>query len=198
MYKDPRSYVQPLIQFGAIALLLSGCSNYAKNEWSEDVQISTEELVRVHRIAEGETYSEFGGVKSWDVKVNSLNVTDGQKIKMFPPVWNGEYIPILLDYQAATEQWSLVTTPNTCEAWYALGKPNPPYIEYQSISGSAWKRVPVEGRLIGRETNLLTGPRVTGEPNFVGISEKIMRRRNAAPKYRSIIRVWGVQEDNFC
>ena len=58
------------------------------------------------------------------------------------------------------------------QGWYNLGRPKLPYVEYQSKNGGPWAVVPLEERLIGRKTNLLTGPRSGGEPSFLSLQDK--------------------------
>jgi hypothetical protein len=115
-----------------------------------------------------------------------------------PPEWRDVYVPVLLDYDASSKSWSMLASFYYCETWYALGRPIPPYIEYQSNDGSPWKRVSLEERFIGRDTNLLTGPRTDGEPKLVTIADKEFRQRSAARKYQRILRKWGREEQNHC
>lgn len=198
MMKIRNHYSLACLLVGVCAVFLSGCNSQTKVTWSEKVLLSNDLVVTSQRSAEGKTYSELGGPKSWDIKENSLEIANVPGGIPVPPTWRGEYMPVLLDYQAAKNTWSIVTAFNSCEAWHALGKPIPPYVEYQSASGSGWKEVPVEERLVGREANLLAGPKVTGESGVVSVSEKMLRKRAAAPVYRSVLRVWGAREDNFC
>ena len=84
----------------------------------------------------------------------------------------------------------MVATFYYCTGWYNLGRPKLPYVEYQSKNGGPWTVVPLEERLIGRKTNLLTGPRYEGEPSFLSLQDKKGRGDNAADRFRRIIQSW--------
>lgn len=156
-------------------------------------------MIVVQRTAQGKTYSELGGTGGWRDPVEmSVSISPTSDEIRPPPVWRDAYVPVLLDFDASSKSWSMLATFYYCETWYALGKPIPPYIEYQSIHGSLWKRVPLEERFIGRETNLLTGPRTDGEPDLVTIASKEFRQRSAARRFQRILRKWGREESNFC
>jgi hypothetical protein len=156
-------------------------------------------MIRVERTAQGRTFSELGGMGGWKDPVNmSVSITRAPDGIKPPPEWRDGYVAMLLDYDAPAKSWSMVATYYYCETWYALGRPIPPYIEYQSVQGSPWKRVPLEERLIGREANLLTGPRTDGEPDLVTIADKEFRERSSGRMYQLVLRKWGRAEANVC
>ncbi|MFC0679787.1 hypothetical protein ACFFGH_18255 [Lysobacter korlensis] len=114
------------------------------------------------------------------------------------PRWRGPYVPLLLDYDAENRTWSLITTVNMCEEWIALGRPNPPYIEFASRNGAPWQHVPLKDRFIGREANLLTDPSTEGEPDLVTPAYKREVNSRVAPMHRQIIPDRGPKQGNFC
>ena len=182
----------------ASALMLVGCDQ-ASVRWSEEVRLKDGQMIVVKRTAQGKTYSELGGTGGWRDPVQmsvSIAPTPGG-IKP-PPEWRDNYVPALLDYDPHSKAWSIVATFYYCSTWHAMGRPIPPYIEYQSTSGGSWQRVPLEERLLDRETNLLTGPSTNGEPSLLKIEAKELIQRSAGRKYRRILRTWGREENNNC
>lgn len=182
----------------AWGMALAGCDNVSL-QWSEQARLQDGQMVVVQRTAQGKTYSELGGPGGWRGPVEmSVSVTETPGNVKLPPVWHDAYVPVLLDYDASSKSWSMLASFYYCETWYGLGRPIPPYIEYQSIHGSPWKRVPLEERFIDRETNLLTGPRTDGEPSLMMIADKEFRQRSSERTFQRIQRKWGREEGNFC
>ena len=182
----------------ATALMLVGCDQ-ANVRWSEEVRLGDGQMIVVRRTAQGKTYSELGGTGGWRDPVQmSVSIAPTPAGIKPPPEWRENYVPALLDYDPNRKAWSIVATFYYCETWHAMGRPIPPYIEYQSTSGGPWQRVPLEERLLDRETNLLTGPSTDGEPSLVTIESKDLNQRSAGPMYRRILRTWGREEDNNC
>lgn len=168
--------------------VLTGCGEVNLN-WSEEVQLDDGQIIVVKRTAKGEKQGELGGSGGWEEKEMSITLEKAAEGQAFP-IWNTAYVPILLDYQASEKTWSVVATFYYCSGWYNLGRPKLPYVEYQSKDGGPWIVVPLEERLIGRKTNLLTGPRSGGEPPFLSLQDKKGRGDNAADKYRRIVSSW--------
>jgi hypothetical protein len=181
----------------ACLLLLVGCGK-VQLAWLEDVQLQEGQQLEVTRTATGKQRSELGGPKSWEQTEMSLAFAQVPAGFAKPPIWQAPYVPMLIDYAPDQRTWSLVAAFYRCETWYALGRPMPPYVAYQSVDGQPWQQVALEERLIGRPANLLTGPRSDGEPERVTIADKEQRRRSAAPLFRQVLRQWGSKEENFC
>lgn len=163
-------------------------------QWSEEVELADGQVMVVKRAAKGEKQGELGGPGGWEQTEMSLAVEKAAEGMQFP-IWRTAYVPILLDYQESEETWSVVATFYYCQGWYDLGRPKLPYVEYQSKDGGPWAIVPLEQRLIGRETNLLTGPRAGGEPAFLSLRDKKGRDDNAADRFRRIVASW---RENYC
>lgn len=192
----PRRTAFPLAL--VVMLTLVGCDR-ASVKWSEEVRLADGQVIVAARTAQGKTYTELGGTGGWrDPVAMSISISKAQDGFTSPPAWRDNYVPVLLDHNTETNTWSIVATFYYCEVWYALDRPIPPYIEYQSVDGAAWRRVPLEERLVDLETNLLTGPRTKGEPGIVTLKEKQHRQRGAGRNYRHIVRKWGIEEGNNC
>ncbi|WP_146165796.1 hypothetical protein [Stenotrophomonas panacihumi] len=177
--------------------VLGGCDK-VQLAWREDVQLQDGQRLEVARTATGKQRSELGGPKSWEQSEMSIAFEQLPAGVTQPPAWRDAYVPMLIDYAPDKRTWSLVAAFYRCETWYALGRPMPPYVAYQSVDGQPWQRVALDERLIGRPANLLTGPRSDGEPKRVTIEEKEKRRRGASPLFREVLRQWGSKEENFC
>ena len=167
---------------------LAGCGE-VDLKWSEEVQLDDGQIIVIKRTAKGEKQGELGGPGGWEEKEMSIALEKAAEEQAFP-IWQTAYVPILLDYQASEKTWSVVATFYYCTGWYNLGRPKLPYVEYQSKNGGPWTVVPLEERLIGRKTNLLTGPRSEGEPSFLSLQDKKGRGDNAADRFRRIIQSW--------
>ena len=180
------------------ALTLVGCDR-ASVKWSEEVRLADGRMIVVARTAQGRTYSELGGTGGWRDPVEmSIAITKAPGDIKLPPEWRDTYVPVLLDYDESDKSWSIVTTFYYCETWHALGRPILPYIEYRSVNGAPWQRVPLEERLIDRKANMLTGPSTDGEPSFVTVEEKERIQLRAGSKHQRILRRWGGEEGNGC
>lgn len=195
--KTGNSHLRCIIALVA-ALLMAGCDR-ASVKWSEEVRLADGQMIVVARTAQGKTYSELGGTGGWRDPVDmSIAITKAPGGIKLPPEWRDTYVPALLDYDDLDKSWSIVATFYYCETWHALGRPIPPYIEYRSVNGAPWQRVPLEERLIGREANMLTGPSTGGEPSLVTVEEKEKAQRSATSMYQRILREWGSSEGNNC
>ncbi len=179
------------------SLILCGCGK-VQLKWVEEVRLQDGRVLVVQRTATGTPRSELGGPQSWEQTEMSIAFDQAPAALALPPMWRAVYAPVLIDYDQTTRTWSLVVAFYRCETWYALGRPIPPYVEYQSIDGQPWQQVVFQERFIGRPANLLTGPRSNGEPGLVTIVDKEERRRSAAPIFKRVLRKWGSEEANFC
>ncbi len=180
------------------ALTLVGCDR-ASVKWSEEVRLADGRMIVVARTAQGRTYSELGGTGGWRDPVEmSIALTKAPGDIKLPPEWRDTYVPVLLDYDESDKSWSIVTTFYYCETWHAFGRPILPYIEYRSVNGAPWQRVPLEERLIDRKANMLTGPSTDGEPSFVTVEEKERLQLRAGSKFQRILRRWGSEEGSGC
>jgi hypothetical protein len=159
--------------------------------WSEEVRLPGGEQVVVDRTATGQTDGAIGGPGGWISSEMTLHVPMATPNQMPPPpTWRGAYVPVLLDYDAQQGRWTLIATVSSCPDWYALGRPPAPYLQYETQGGLSWVLVPLEAGYFGRESNLLTGPRHTGEDHLVTLQEKSERKRRSSERFVRIIPIW--------
>lgn len=179
-----------LIEWVAVGLVgaVTGCGQ-VDLRWSEEVQLTDGQVMVVKRTAKGEKLGEIGGSGGWEQTEMSIEI-EASPSESEPPVWRSAFVPVLLDYQKQEKTWSVVATFYTCTGWYDLGRPELPYVEYQSRNGGQWEIVPLEQRLIGQKTNLLSDVHSGGEPAFLSLEAKKGRGNNAGAKYREIVAVW--------
>ncbi|MCL2789895.1 MAG: hypothetical protein FWD79_04550 [Desulfobulbus sp.] len=184
-------------------------------KWQEEVRMMDGEMLILHRTAKFGQFKggDWSGPEGREEKEMSLEVLKLPANWVAPPVWRTDYVPILLDYQPQEYTWSVVATFYWCKSWWLLGGAALPYVEYQSIHGGPWQVIPLEERLFGRTSNLLTGPSYKGEPrrtqtkwlrevipnyketpNLVTAEETDWRNRRAGNMYRTILAKW----DNNC
>lgn len=174
-----------------LALTLTTACSRVNLEWSEEVRLADGSTLIVDRTAQGEKKYEIGGPGGWDQAQMTLRINPKENGVRPPPVWRDAFVPLLLDYDHFTQTWSLVSSFYFCSTWYELGKPELPYIEFQSTGDGTWIRVPLESRLIGRDSNLLTGPNAKGEHARVTLKEKEARERNTSQRLKKIIPQWN-------
>jgi len=107
-------------------------------------------------------------------------------------VWDERLLPIYAELRsakegAAREEWIVVATPRSCEDYRATDRPVPPYFEFVHMSGSNWKRVPLEARLLNREANLAVNINPGYPPRgTLSIEEKRTLARTASPMHLNI------------
>ena len=170
---------------------LTSCKDHAQKEWTEEVLLSSNELLTVRRTASGKLYRELGGPTSWIVSHSQVTFENNDI-----PMWSGNLIPLYISHDGLS--WNVVATSNTCEQWHDLGAPNPPYLQFRSEHGNPWEEAPLDPNLIGREANLATPPSRDDERETITIKEKIGRARGLTSKYKTILPYWGTEQDNFC
>lgn len=175
-------------------MMMSGCG-VIELTWSEEVRLPTGSLILVERTASGEGRGEIGGPTQWEPTEMTLSIPPGTpQGTSVPPLWRSEFIPILLDYDKTTDTWSIVATFAYCSTWRRIGRPDSPYIEFQSRAGGAWQKIALEEQRIEQPTNLLVGVltavRAAGKPAIVREREKEERRVQAGEKYKNITGNW--------
>lgn len=180
----------------ACVFLLASCGETSKT-WTEEVYLENGDIIIAERAGHGKSLRQLGGPSSWFPREMSISIRPRGPTPI-PPEWRGPFDPVLLDYQPASNAWSIVTTFRTCEAWYAEGRPIPPYIQYRSVGGAPWQQVALESEFIGRETNMVTGPWSEDEGSTLTIAVKNSRRELISLKNRRILSAWGRDEYNNC
>ena len=186
-----------LLAIGIAVAILAYWGN-VNIKWQEEVRMADGEIFLVDRTAKGRmSKAELSSPWGWVKEEMTLEILKLPANWAPPPIWhcNKEYRPLLIDYQAQEHTWSVVATLLDCEVWKRLGRPALPYVQYQSKNGGPWQVIPLEERLIGRETNLLINPSYKGEPNLVTPEERDKRNRHTSKSDRIIVAVW---KENNC
>lgn len=107
-----------------------------------------------------------------------------------PQLWSAQFVPILFDRDPDTQEWVMVATFYSCTSWYNLGRPKLPYTEYRFKNGQ-WVQQAFSEKFVGREANMLTSIRSSGEPNHTLASKAlVMSNTNIARKYRHLVAKW--------
>jgi hypothetical protein len=187
-----RGRVLALIAVGLIVLLCSrACSK--RIDFTEEVQLARGELITVQRHVTAEPFGEIGGPGGWEPSYMSLEIV-APKRPDDPPKWESTsgLLPVLFDRDPGNGEWALLATFFSCDPWYALGRPKLPYAEFRVRNGQ-WQSVELGQQWIGRATNVFTGIRSSGEPDYLTLALK--KKRDAddriAPMYRSIVGQWS-------
>ena len=160
--------------------------------WKEEVRMLDGETLLIYRATRGKKQA------ATEVSLEVLELPDDW---VLPPIWRKEedyqsqeptwtYVPILLDYQPQEHTWSMVITFAVCLGWERLGRPDLPYVQYQSKNGEPWQVVPLEERLIGRKTNVFSGKRFPGQSKLT-VEEKEKFYSSAADRFREILATWS-------
>ena len=195
--KDPN---QNLIQYIGLALLaamllvLAGCDKAGpgKREWDEELVMSNGTVIWVHRTASFNTnHGDMSGVGGGYISNLKASITVPQNpVAPPPPVWSFEHaVPIVMDYNEEKQTWYVVATFYTCGIWERWGKPMPPYRQYEVQDGQ-WVMVPLDDKLIGRESNL-TSAIVRNQSSRLTAAERKRMAFRAGDKYRRIIDTWN-------
>jgi hypothetical protein len=156
--------------------------------WKEEVLLASGQKIVVKRTAEGNKLGEIGGTGGWGSTKMTLEIVD-PRLPTNPPIWSERWVPMLFDFDPETKEWFVVATFYMCEDWYALGRPKLPYLQFRAHDGT-WEQVPLDPKLIGRKSNMLTGPKSGGEPALVTLDMKETRNFEAAKWYRQIVDFW--------
>ena len=172
------------------ALLMLGCSSGPSGfSWDEEVTFLSGETIIIKRSVQvGKSFGELGGPGGWSPSEMTLEI-EKTAYPNRPPVWRSAYVPMLIDYDAETNAWFVIATFYSCQAWYDLGRPDLPYIEYRAQLGQ-WVVVPLEPKFFGRAANLLTGVHSGGEPPLVTLKYKKEQDGRAAKKYKRVVDKW--------
>lgn len=125
-------------------------------QFREQVLLADGRTVEVEREFHATPLGEIGGPGGWETVFNSFKVVDAGTLEK-PPAWEDTkgYLPVLLDFDPASKEWTLLVGSEMCDAHRSLGKPNPPYGQFVA-KGGRWIRTPLSGKFIGRGTNMLS------------------------------------------
>lgn len=176
--------------FLCLCIALSACGK-TNLSWKEEVKLSSGEIITVARTAKTKAFGEIAGPGGWENEGMSVKVILPEKSPENPPEWNFPFVPLVFDRDAQTKQWFMVATFYSCESWYALGKPKLPYTEYRVVNGQ-WVQQALTSSLIGRQANMLTSIRSSGEPDHTIASKTASDSDLTIDKsFKSIVGDWS-------
>ncbi|APW44271.1 hypothetical protein RS694_18225 [Rhodoferax saidenbachensis] len=168
--------------------LLAGCGPKTI-AWTEDVQLQSGEIIQTRRTALAEPFGQIGGTGGWE--------NEGMTVEIMAPAhpenpgpWSAKFVPLVFDRDPETKEWFMVATFYSCTSWYNLGRPKLPYTEFR-YRNSQWVQQALSEKLIGREANMLTSIRSSGEPNHTISSKQLIKRNpKIEPEYKGIVAKW--------
>jgi len=157
----------------SVTLLSVGCAE--RRSWEEDLQLSDGRRATVERIQIWTRADGIGEPKSYRTKRTKFELRADQLDDAIH--WEAEREkPLILDYDAAAQEFFLITIPTDCGFWVNAGRPRPAaYLEYRYRSGR-WVRVPLPADHLELSTNLLIVGTLEEIPAHV--SNEVRQRRN--------------------
>lgn len=169
-----------------LVALTTACASPDRTVWQEEVRLSDGRTLLIEREVTWWSTHPLGEAKSYGVSGTTLRpVKDGSQ-PAFPEWHSSEEATLLLDVDAASGSFLLVTSPDSCERYRAGGRPDPPYFEYR-VEGDHWARVPFDSALVGRGTNMYPWPRHTGERRLVDLEYKKQPIRKLRRRMRELV-----------
>jgi hypothetical protein len=168
-----------------LVLTMVGCSRMSES-WKEEVRLSDGRLIVVKRTAKGSITRDIAmRATGWKPEETTLRIAQVEGAAK-PPVWRSPLVPVVMDYYPASSTWSVVATHMFCGTWYEMGRPTSLYVQYISVGGDAWRVVPLQPDWVGRQANLLTHIRPTGQPRLIREAYKETHWRQGSEQYKRI------------
>lgn len=178
----------PRLALALMAGLTQACGEN-RLEWKEEVKLQSGDVIVVQRTAKTRPFGEVGGSGGWENEGMTMQIIQPAHPDN-PPLWDARFVPLLFDREANNGQWFVVATFFSCQSWYELGRPALPYTEFRLTSG-LWVQGPLNPSLLGREGNMLTSIKASGERDLTLQSkEDRMNDPRIAPKYKRILAEW--------
>lgn len=172
----------------ALTSLLAGCGP-KQLMWSEEVQLQDGDILVIRRTALAQPFRQIGGTGGWENEGMTVEIASPVDADN-PGIWTGKFVPLIFDRDPDTKEWFLVATFYSCTSWYDLGRPKLPYTEFR-YRNHQWLQQSLSDKFIGREANMFTGMRSSGESDLTLISKQ---QRSAdprvAPEYRRVVSRW--------
>jgi hypothetical protein len=174
-----------LTLLSTLVLTNVACSRMSET-WKEEVRLSDGQLIVVKRTAKGTITRDIAmRAIGWKPRETTLRIPEVDGFAN-PPEWRSGLIPVVMDYDPASSTWSVVATYMWCSTWYDMGRPASPYVQYISVSGEAWRVVPLRPGWAGRRANLQTHIPPTGVPPRPREVDKEMEWRQGADQFKFI------------
>jgi len=179
----------------ALLLLLSACGSKSKLpaelSWSEEVRLTSGEIILVDRREHYHTTRELAGYGELRVDSSDIVIHPAGNNAPLPTVTVAEF-PIVADYDALLAQWYVITLVDICEDAKQLNLGTRPYLEYRLRDG-VWSRAQIEAGRVGHPSNLLqTKSLVTkGNGGVIRVDAKELRDHSVEIPdiFRSIVPV---------
>lgn len=171
-----------------LALFVAACGK-SSIKWKEEVKLQSGELLTTQRTAIARPFGQIGGPGGWENEGMTVEITAPVKPDN-PGRWNAKFVPLIFDREPDTREWFMVATFISCTSWYELGRPKLPYTEFRFKNGQ-WIQQPLSAKFIGREGNMLTSIRSSGEPDHTVDSKQGKNNDPAiSPEYKRVVSVW--------
>ena len=164
--------------------------------WHEEVQLQSGDVIVIKRTARfSENWIAGGGGGSFN---RGMTIEFDSPDKSYnPTIWSGLYVPMILDRDPDTNEWTIIATFYHCDGWYDIGRPALPYTAYRYREGK-WLQQSMEPKWIGRKANVLVTDlasrnAIDSSKPILTVSRKekeVTDRPSAAPKYKSILDKW--------
>lgn len=168
-------------------VLTTGCTNSIK--WDEEVLLQSGEVLKVRREALTQPFGQIGGSGGWENMGMTLTVISPD-LPDKPVIWRARFVPMILDRDPKTREWFIVATFYSCTSWYELGRPKLPYTQFRLQNGQ-WIQQPLGEEFIGRQSNLLTDIRSSGEPDHsIASKEAVMSNGKIVTSYVKVVAKW--------
>lgn len=169
-------------------------------EWREEVQLQSGEIIVIRRTAKfSENWIAGGGGGSFNKGMTIEFVTPNKPNN--PAIWSGLYVPILLDRDPNTNEWTIIATFFHCDSWYDIGRPKLPYTQYQ-YRGGQWMQQAMDAKWIGRNGNaiapvLFDRKAIDASGPVFTLSDKEKRlqdRPGISPEFRRVVDNWPARD----
>jgi hypothetical protein len=166
------------------------------SHWSEEVRISSGDVVHVERSVDLGANRIAGGGGGVINRGMALRVTKVRPGLVVPPRWDEKLVPMFIDWDGRAEEWVLVATFYHCNSWDELGRPSLPYVQFRS-HGGAWKRSDLDTFLVGRIANLIPAtisirPHPVLDDGLVTEQEREVElsRPTLPQRYKTVVATW--------
>lgn len=159
----------------ALLLLLLSCApTTAQNKFTEDVRLSSGEVLVVERTHHYSITKPLGSAASYLLDSATVRLRGQQEGQWLTGTWSEPLKVLLIDRDVRTNEYVIVATYETCAAYQEFGQPHPRYLEYRS-RGDTWRRVSLSDLTLGRHSNALVSVEPVGEVGHVTLEAKKFR-----------------------
>lgn len=138
-----------------LALSTSACSK--RITFHVDVLMLNDQVVRVEQSV------KYRMVSTGELALGLGWVTDTTRVRI-PDVggtveWESSLLPMILARGGEPARWTMIASPITCEDFYRIGSPSPPYARFDYVDGR-WQQRAIDVSWHTRASNLLVSEEV--------------------------------------